>query len=151
RAKPAPIEIPACFKSRACGKLSRKEPHRGVHDGIEACALILALDRLRQELGERQAGLLGQALHGFWKAQALGKHEEFENVAVLARREVKPRTLVIVDKKRWRALLFEGREALELASRPLERHLARHHLADGQPGADLIEQRGWKAHGAEAS
>src|SRR5262249_11646176 len=148
-AKAAPVEVSA--RLRILRKLPLKESERGLHQCIEPRALVLARARYTVDRGQRQARLLRQTLDSFRKAQALGEHDELEDVAVLAGREVEPRALLIVDEKRWRALLLEGRKALELAPCTLERHLARHHLADGQAGADLVEQGGRKAHGALAS
>jgi hypothetical protein len=45
------------------------------------------------------AGFLSQPFRRFGKAQALGQHNELENVAVLAGREIKPRAFVVVDKE----------------------------------------------------
>jgi hypothetical protein len=109
-------------------------------------ALVLLLDLAWAGRRDGQAGLLRQPLDRLGEAQALGEHHELEDVAVLARREIEPGALVVVDEKRGRALLLEGGEAFHFAARAFQRYLARHHLADGQP-ARISSSRRREAHG----
>gem|GEM_PF-4703347 len=54
--------------------------------------------------------------------------------------------LLVIDEKRRGLLGLEGRKPGILTSPPLQRHLARYHLADGQPSADFVEESGGIAH-----
>ncbi len=49
--------------------------------------------------GKLKAGLMREFLDGLWKSQTFRLHDEVENVAVLARREVEPPTLLVVHEK----------------------------------------------------
>ena len=56
-------------------------------------------------------------------------------------------SLLVVDEKGRGLLHLEGRQTSELAALFLEGDLAAHDLADRQPGADIIQEMRWKAHG----
>ena len=146
-AKPALFQVAPRFLALR-GQLLLEEVAGRRQQRVEARALVLATSASRGlALGIGTPASCGQPLDGLGKGQPFGLDQEREDVAVLARGEAVIEALLVVDREGGRPLLLEGRQPLELAPRPLQRHLARHHLADGQPGADLVEQGRRKAHG----
>ena len=112
----------------------------------------LAFAVARVGLGQRHAGLLGQPLDRLREGQPFRLGQELE---VMARR---PAAEAMVDAApvvavEGRRLLFMKRAAgPEIAARRLALALVigdapPHHLADRQPGPDLVEKRRFKAHG----
>src|SRR5207249_1501369 len=75
------------------------------------------------------------------------QHHEIEDAAVLARGEVEPRHLLVVDEERGRLLLVEWGKSLPLAPRLPELHAPAHDLRNRKPRAQLVEELGRKAHG----
>ncbi len=112
----------------------------------QAEPLLLHALELGVGLGHGQARLARELLHRFRKGKALGLHDEGELVAMLAAGEAMIEALLVVDGEGRRLLLVEGRQPLPFAACPLQGHAAGDHLAHGQPGADLIEERIGELH-----
>ena len=97
--------------------------------------------------GTGDAGLPRQPLDRLREAHAFGQHDEIENVAVLARGEVEPHRLLVIDEERRRLLLVEGREPLPLAPRLAQFHALAHDFRDRKPRAQLVEELRRESHG----
>ena len=82
--EPAPCGIVARFAAIARRELLFEIDARRLKRIVKAQAFLRRALVLRVWLRQRQAGLVRQPLNRFWKAQALGVHDEAENVAVLA-------------------------------------------------------------------
>ncbi len=87
-------------------------------DVVQGLAPFLMSGRLARHHRQRHAGLRREPLDRFREAHALGEHEKVENVAVLARGEVEPHRLLVIDEERRRLLLVERRQALSIRGRP---------------------------------
>ena len=107
----------------------------------QAQALFRHALELRVWLRHRQAGVASEPLDRFREAQALGLHDEAENVAVLAGGEAVIEALLVVDREGRRLLLVEGRQPLPFAAGALQRHAARDDRRHRQPRANFIEER----------
>jgi hypothetical protein len=90
--------------------------------------------------------LPGQPLHRFGKGHALGEHDEIENVAVLARGEIEPHRLLVIDEERGRLLLVERRQTLPFATRLAQLHAPAHDLRNRKPCPDLVEKLWRESH-----
>ena len=87
------------------------EEARGHRHDLDQARALLVLGRLRVALaGHRNARHCGQSLDRLRKAQALGLHQEGEDVAMLSRREVMKEALLVIDEERGRLLRGERRE-----------------------------------------
>src|SRR5205823_6271650 len=82
----------------------------------------------------------------FRERYALGLHHEVENVAVLAGGEVEPGRLLVIHEEGCRLLLVERRQALPLAPGLFQRHAPADDLRDRKARAQIVEERGRKAH-----
>src|SRR5262245_23288795 len=105
----AAVEVAAGLRACGRGKLGFEEAAGGLEQLIKPAAGVLRFGLRVGSLGKRDARLFGEPFHRLGEAQALGEHNEFENVAVLAGREIKPGALVVIDEKRRGPLLLEGR------------------------------------------
>src|SRR5215510_3858534 len=142
-------EIAARLGARARGKRRLEEFRRQLDDVVERLAPFVARLLRRRDLGQRNTGLRRQPLHRLGECESLGHHHEVENAAVLAGREIKPGHFLVVDEKRRRFLLVEGRKSLPLTSRLLEPHAPANDLRNRKPRAQLVEKLRRKAHEAD--
>ena len=116
---------------------------------VFAVPAIEALARWQTDSGIRELELLVEGeLRPLGEGEPLGHHHEIENVAVLARGEVEPHRLLVIDEKRRRLFLVEGRESPPLPARLLEPHAPAHDLRNQKALAQLVEELGRKAHAA---
>src|SRR5262249_43482241 len=83
-----------------------------------------------------------------WEGEPLGHHHKVENAAVLAGREIEPGHFLVVDEKRRRFLLVEGRKSPPLTPHLLEPHAPARDLRNWKPRAQLVEKLRRKAHEA---
>ena len=125
-----------------------EEFRRQFHHLVEGLAPLVAGFLLARDGGQGKPGLAREPLDRLGEAEPLGHHHEIEDVAVLARREVEPHRLLVIDEKRRRLFLIEGREPPPLAARLLEPHAAADDLRNQKAFAQLIEELGRKAHAA---
>jgi hypothetical protein len=95
---------------------------------------------LRVGLRQRQAGIVRKPFDRFGEAQALGVHDEAENVAVLSAREAVIEALLVVHREGRSLLLIEGTEADEFAATALQRHATRDDGRHRQARADFIQK-----------
>src|SRR6185312_15510968 len=93
------------------------------------------------------ARLLRQALDRLRERQALGLHEEGEDVAVLLGGEIEPLALLVIDEEGRRLLGVERREAGELSPLLLQLYAAANDPRNRQARADFIEQGIGETHG----
>ena len=114
---------------------------------MERLAALLVPRGIGGRRRQRHAGHRSQPLDGFREADALGLHQERDDVAVLAGGEVVVKALLVVDRERGRLLLLERRQPLELPPRLLQLDAAAHDFRDRKPGAQLFEELGREAHG----
>ncbi len=99
RIEPAVGEIAARLGAAARGERGLKELRRKLDHLMERAPVLLARLVLLRDLGQRHAGLGGKPFDRFRKRDALGHHHEVEDRAVLARREIKPRHLLVIDEE----------------------------------------------------
>ena len=146
RREPAALGIKKSIATLAGCQRFLEQP-RGRFERIEQAELLLvgALI-LRVGLRHGNASLAREPLNGFREAQALRLHDEGEDIAVLARGEAMIEGLLVVDGEGRRLLFVERRQAFPFATGALQRHAARNHLRDRQPGPDLIEERIGELH-----
>jgi hypothetical protein len=104
--------------------------------------LIVAALTPRGGFGQRHARFTCQLLNGFGETKAFGCHQELEDITMLTRGEAMVEALLIVDKKRWRFLGFEGRQAAKFSALALQRHLPPNDLTYRQASTDFIKQGG---------
>src|SRR5262245_30801308 len=148
RIEPAVGEIAAPLGARARGKRRLEEFRRQLDDVVERLAPFVARLLRRRNLGQRDTGLRRQPLDRLGEGDPLGHHHEVENATVLAGREIKPGHFLVVDEKRRRFLLVEGRKSPPLAPHFLEPHAPARDLRNRKPRAQLVEKLGRKAHEA---
>src|SRR6516225_7327087 len=148
RIEPAVGEIAARLGARARSKRRLEEFRRQLDDVVERLAPFVARLLRRRDLGQRDTGLRRKPLHRLGEGEPLGHHHEVKNAAVLAGGEIEPGHFLVVDAKRGRFLLVEGREALPLAPRLLEPHAQADDLRNRRPRAQLVEELRRKAHEA---
>ena len=143
-----PVEIAARRRAGAALQRGLEELGGEFHDVVERRAFLLALLCLRIARRHRHAGLAGEPLDRLGEGQPLGLHEEGEDVAVLAGREIEPLALGVIDEEGRRLLGVEGRQAGELPALLAELHALAHDRRRRQAGADFVEEGIGKAHGA---
>src|SRR5215472_11307428 len=114
---------------------------------MQALAALLLSLRLPRHHRQRNAGLLRQSLDSFRKAHALCEHEKVKDVAVLARGEVEPHRLLIIDEERRRLLLVKGGKPLPFAAGLAQFHAPADDLRDWKPRPQLVEKLRRKSHG----
>src|SRR5437016_3911488 len=148
RIEPAVGEITARLGARARGQRRLEEFRRQLDDVVERLAPFVARLFCRRDPGQRDTSLRREPLHRFGEGEPLGHHHEVENAAVLAGREIEPGHFLVVDEKRRRFLLVEGRKSLPLAPRLLEPHAPADDLRNRKPRAQLVEEMRRKAHEA---
>jgi hypothetical protein len=149
RIEPAVGEIAARLGARARGQRRLEEFRRQLDDVVERLAAFVARLLRRRNLGQRDTGLRRQPLDRLGEGEPLGHHHEVENAAVLAGREIKPGHFLVVDEKRRRFLLVEGRKSLPLTPRLLEPHAPADDLRNRKPRAQFVEKLRRKAHEAD--
>ena len=128
-----------CWKN--CGRASSTSCSAGA-------ALLLLAALPRETTGRASPASPRQPLDGLGEGQALRLHHEVEDVAVLARREVEPSHLLVIDEERRRLLGVEGRQPLPLAPRLLQLHAPAHDLRNRKPRLDLFEKGRGESHEA---
>src|SRR5256886_2043659 len=148
RIEPAVGEITARLGARARGQRRLEEFARKLDEVVERLAPFVARRFCRRDPGQRDTSLRREPLHRFGEGEPLGHHHEVENAAVLAGREIEPGHFLVVDEKRRRFLLVEGRKSLPLAPRMLEPHAPADDLGNRKPRAQLVEEMRRKAHEA---
>ena len=118
------------------------ENQRVAQDGAALVArlALAALGRHRQARHRRHL------LHRLGKTEPLDLHQEGEDVAVLAGREVVVEALLVVDEKRRRLLGVERRQAGPFAPRLPQLHPRADDLRHRHPGADFVEKIGRELH-----
>src|SRR2546425_220660 len=141
-------EIAARLGARTRRQRRLEEFRRQLDDVVERLAAFVAGLLRRRDLGQRDTGLRRKPLHRLGEGEPLGHHHEVENAAVLAGREIEPGHFLVVDEKRRRFLLVEGRKSLPLAPRLLEPHAPADDLRNRKPRAQLVEEMRRKAHEA---
>ena len=117
------------------------ELRRGMQTAVEQIAAAAGAMTRRQRCFEkfrgklddvvhrqRHTGLRRQPLDRFREAHPLGQHEKIENIAVLARGEVEPHRLLVIDEERRRFLLVERRQPLPFPPRLAQFHALTHDL-----------------------
>src|SRR6476661_6595450 len=114
---------------------------------MERLAALLVTRGIGRCCGQRHAGHRGETLDGLGKTDALGLHQERDDVAMLAGGEVVVKTLLVVDRERRRLLLLERRQPLPLPSRLLQLDAPAYDFRNRKPGAQLIEELGRETHG----
>src|SRR5262245_9056953 len=149
RIEPTVGEIAAPLGARARGKRRLEEFRRQLDDVVERLAPFVARLLRRRDLGQRDTGLRRQPLDRLGECEPLGHHHEVENAAVLAGREIEPRHFLVIDEKRRRFLLVEGRKSLPLTPRLLEPHAPPDDLRNRKPRAQFVEKLRRKAHEAD--
>src|SRR5262249_22647589 len=148
RIKSAVGEIATRLGARARSERRLEEFRRQLDDVVERLAPFVAGLLRRRDLGQRDTGLRRQPLDRLGEGEPLGHHHEVENAAVFAGREIEPGHFLVVDEKRGRFLLVEGREPLPLTPRLLEPHAPADDLRNRKPRAQLVEELRRKAHEA---
>src|SRR5262249_28643926 len=148
RVEPAVGEIAARLGGRARGQRRLEEFRRQLDDVVERLAPFVARLLRWRDLGQRDTGLRRQPLDRLGECEPLGHHHEVENAAVLAGREIEPGHFLVVDEKRRRFLLVEGRKSLPLTSSLLEPHAPADDLRNRKPRAQFVEKLRRKAHEA---
>ena len=105
---------------------------------------------LRRRLGvlarHFQPGRLGELLDGFRKGKPFQAHQEADDIAVLAAGKAMEKALVRYDGKGRRALLLEGREAHKFPPAPLQFHMPRDDIHQGNAFAKLFQEIGRESH-----
>ena len=139
-------EIAARLGAGAGRQRRFKELRRQFHDVVERLAPRIALLVFARDLRQRHAGHLRQPLDRFREADAFRLHDEVEDRAVLARGEIEPGLLLVVDEEGRRLFLVERRQALELAPRARELDAPAHDFRHRQPGFQFVEKLGREAH-----
>ena len=140
-------EIAARLGAGTRGEARLEELRRKLHHLVERLALRVARLVLARDLRQRHAGELRHALNRLGERDALGLHQEVEDVAVLAGGEVEPHHLRVIHEKGRSLLLVERRQALHLPPRADKLHPAPDNLRDGDAGAQFVEELGREAHG----
>src|SRR5215813_15455260 len=148
RVEPAVGEIAARLGARARGQRRLEEFRRQLDDVVERLAPFVARLLRRRDLGQRDTGLRRKPLHRLGEGEPLGHHHKVENAAVLAGREIEPGHFLVVDEKRRRFLLVEGRKSPPLAPHLLEPYAPARDLRNWKPRAQLVETLRRKAHEA---
>src|SRR6516165_3339267 len=148
RIEPAVGEIAARLGARARSKRRLEEFRRQLDDVVERLAPFVARLLRRRDLGQRDTGLRRKPLHRLGEGEPLGHHHEVENAAVLPRREIEPGHFLVVDEKRRRFLLVEGRKSPPLMPRLLEPHAPADDLRNQKPRTQFVEKLRRKAHEA---
>ena len=143
----AVAEIAARLGAVARGQRVGKEFCRELHHVMERLAALLVPRGIGGRRRQRHAGHRSQALDGLREADALGLHQERDDVAVLAGGEVVVKALLVVDGEGRRLLLLERRQPLELPPRLLQLDAPAHDFRNRKPGAQLFEELGREAHG----
>src|SRR5436190_12005111 len=92
----------------------------GFVDHFEEIVLIVFLRRLATAR-KLDADAGRDVLDGFWKREALGHRQEFENVAACAASETVEESLTAIDVKRRRLLAMERAQTLVALARKLQR------------------------------
>jgi hypothetical protein len=138
--------------ARAISRRKRRFEKLGgkLDDVVERLSPLLMCGRFPRHHRHRHAGLPGQPLDRLGEAHALGEHDEVENVAVLARGEVKPHRLLVVDEEGRRLLLVERRQPLKLAPGFAQFHAPADDFRDRKPRPQLVEKLRRESHGDSA-
>src|SRR5215813_6818478 len=110
--------------------------------------MLLEREALGWGIAQAELDLRRRPLDRLGEGEPLGHHDEVENAAVLAGREIEPGHFLVVDEKRGRFLLVEGREPLPLTPRLLKPHAPADDLRNRKPRAQLVEELRRKAHEA---
>src|SRR5262249_22894684 len=148
RIQPAVGEMAGRLGAGAGGKRRLEEFRRQLDDVVERLAPFVARLLRRRDLGQRDTGLRRKPLHRLGEGEPLGHHHKVENAAVLAGREIEPGHFLVVDEKRPRFLLVEGRNSPPLTPHLLEPHAPARDLRNWKPRAQLVEKLRRKAHEA---
>jgi len=90
-------EIAARLGAMARGQGVGKEFCSELHHVVQRLAALLVTRSVGGRSRQRHAGHRGQPLDGFGKSDALGLHQERDDVAVLSRGEVVVKSLLVVD------------------------------------------------------
>ena len=144
----AVAEIAARLGAEPRGQRVLEIFRREFHDVVQRLAALLMPRGIGRCRRQRHARHRRAALHRFREADALGLHQEVEDVAVLARGEaVVTSLLLVVDGERRRLLLLKRRQPLPLAPGLLQLDALAHDFRDRKPGAQLVEELGGEAHG----
>ena len=117
-----------------------------IHHVIERLAALFVARGIGGYRGDRHAGLRGGSLHRLDESEALGLHDEVENVAVLAAGETVIEPLLVVDREGRRLFLLEGREPLELLAGAFQLHAAADDFRNRKAGAQFFKKLGREAH-----
>src|SRR6185437_4471557 len=103
----AVAEIAARLGAVARGQSVGEEFRGQFHHIVQRLAALLVTRGVGSDGGQRHAGHRGQPFDRFGEADALGLHQERDDVAVLAGGEVVIKSLLVVDGERRRLLLLE--------------------------------------------
>ena len=144
----AVAEIAARLGAVARGQRVGEEFRRQFHHVVQRLAALLVPRGIGGYGGQREARHRRQPLDGFGKRDALGLHQERDDVAMLAGRKIVVKSLLVVDGERRRFFLLERRQPLPLPPRLLQLHAPADDFRNRKPGAQFIEELGRKAHGA---
>ncbi len=139
-------EVAARFGADRLLQVRLEQTRRHAHDFDEARALLLVRRLGVAQARHGEAGHSREPLDRLGEAQALGLHEEGEDVAVLAGREVVEEALLVVDEERRRLLRGERRERRPFAPSLTQFDPRADHFRHRQPGADLVEKGGREFH-----
>ena len=143
-------EVAATARAGARSERRLEEFCRKLDDVVQGLAALFLRLRLPRQHRHGNAGLAGQPLDRLGEAHALGQHDKVEDVAVLARGEVEPHRLVVIDEERRRLLLVEGRQPLPFAPGFAQPHAAADDLRDRKPRPQLVEELRRESHGDSA-
>ncbi len=123
------------------------EPGTGRFDhGVKRLLLLGPLAVLRRHARHGDAGLLGQPLDSLGKGQALGPHDEADDVAVRTAAEAMEEALVLVKGEGRRFLVVERAQPDMLAAALLQAHAAAHRIGQADTGAQFVEELDRKRH-----
>ena len=142
-------EIAARLGAEARGQRVAEELRGQIHHVIQRLAALLVSRRIRRHGGQRHAGHRGKPFDRFGEADALGLHQERDDVAVLAGGEVVVKSLLVVDREGRRLFLLKRRQPLEFPSRLFQLDAPTHDFRNRKPGAQFVEKLGREAHGVE--
>ena len=102
--------------------------------------MVIRFDRFRARFGELHARFFGKLLDRFHEGEALGLHDEVDDIAAGAGREAFEDALLVVDVEAGRLLVGEGRQADPFLALLGQLHLPADHVRGTDAGFQLLHE-----------